>query len=364
MEYVLILVWIGFMALVAKSAQFKRAVLVEGVEKQRYLWLFAFVVFVPIIWMAGHRPTWFSDTYNYTRTFLDGPSSFSDLWSFTNSFSKDKAYFFFSGLMRILLGSNRDLYFTILATIQGISVLSVFRKYSSMYILSIFFFVASADYIWMFNGIRQFTAVTIIFAATALILKKKIIPFVFVVLFASLFHQTALIMIPIFLITLGEAWNKRTITFIILILIAIIFIGEFTSFLDESLAETQYASAGSFINSSESKGTNPFRVAFFSIPAGLSFLKRKEIKAANNNLINICVNMSFVSAGIYFISMFTSGMLIARLPIYISLYSYILLPWIIERAIAKEKQKIVIAILIVTFLVFYYFQMHISWNLF
>lgn len=47
--------------------------------------------------------------------------------------------------------------------------------------------------------------------------------------------------------------------------------------------------------------------------------------------------MSIVSAGIYLVSMFTSGIYIGRLPIYCSLYSYVLLPWEIKHLFNEKK---------------------------
>ena len=362
MEYILILLWIGLMAVIAKYANIKRTVLVEGAEEQRYSWLFALVVFLPIIWIAGHRPETFSDTYNYAKNFLNGPKSFDDLWTYTLNTPKDRAYYFVSGAMRIILGPNPEAYFTIIAAIQGIFVLNIFRKYSEEYILSVFFFVASAEFMWMFNGIRQFMAAVIIFLATPLLLKKKYIPLIMVIIFASLFHQSALIMIPIIFIVQGTAWNKRTIVFIIVLLLIIVFIGNFTSFLNDSLEGTQYADAAKIINSDESRGTNPLRVLFFSIPTIMAFFTKKTILAENNKMINICVNMSIISTGLYVVSMFTSGMLVARLPIYASLYNHILLPWILLRAI--KNKKITTIIIASIFLLFYYFQLHVTWNLF
>ena len=99
---------------------------------------------------------------------------------------------------------------------HGLSLLFVYRKYSPEYLVSIFLFIASADYIsWMFNGIRQFTAVTLIFAATTLILKKKYLPVLLIVLLASTVHQSALLMIPFILIAYGKAWNKKTLLFVL-----------------------------------------------------------------------------------------------------------------------------------------------------
>ena len=48
-----------------------------------------------------------------------------------------------------------------LASIQAIILVTIYRKYSTNYLLSIFLFIASTDYLsWMFNGVRQFAAVT------------------------------------------------------------------------------------------------------------------------------------------------------------------------------------------------------------
>ena len=81
-----------------------------------------------------------------------------------------------------------------------------FRKYTPYYIMVVFLFVASTDYLsWMFNGIRQFMAVTIVFSATIFMLKKKYLPLLGVILLASSFHKTALLMIPCVLIAQGNA---------------------------------------------------------------------------------------------------------------------------------------------------------------
>ena len=72
-------------------------------------------------------------------------------------------------------------------------------------------------------------------------------------------------------------------------------------------------------------GTNIIRVLVYSIPAILSFIGRKWLNAENNQCINLCTNMSIISAAIYMVSAGTSGVFLGRLPIFTSLYSYILL---------------------------------------
>ena len=364
-EYILILIWLGVCASVADFLKLKKPELVCGVQEERYSWLFAFIVFMPIIIMAGTRGN-FADTWSYRLTYVKSiPESFHELINYVfNDVTKDRGFSLLSGLIKLIIGNHANLYFWILAMIQGCILVKIFREYSTNYILSVFLFVASTDYIsWMFNGLRQFTAVVIIFAATSLILKRKYLPLIAVILLASTMHGSALIMIPIVFIVQGEAWNKKTLLFILVVLVAIFFVGNFTSLMDDALADTQYKNVVSDFTEFKDDGTNPIRVLIYSIPAIISFFGRKKIVESNNTSINICTNMSIISAGLYLVSMFTSGIYIGRLPIYCSLYSYILLPWEIEN-IFKDHIKVFVYLgVIAGYLVFYYYQIHTAWGL-
>lgn len=362
-EYILILIWLGFVVLLASQGFFQRKEMVCGEVVQRFSWVFAIVVFAPIIWMAGNRG-WIFDTGTYIRGFWEMPSSFSKIPAYVESMSKDKGFYAFSAVLKVIFGDDETLYFTIIAAIQGIAVLSMFRKYSMNYVLSIFLFVASTDYIsWMFNGIRQFTAVAIICAATPLMLKKKYVPLLCVILLASTFHQSALIMIPFIFIAQGKVGNKKTILFIILAMIAVLGVGQFTNILDDTLSNTQYANVVSDYTSANDDGTNPLRVLVYIVPAILAIVGRRRIQMENNPVINFCANMSLISAGLYLVSMVTSGIFIGRLPIYVSLYGYILIPWEIENLFTEETKKIIYLALVVFYLVFYYYQVHLAWGL-
>ena len=206
-------------------------------------------------------------------------------------------------------------------------------------------------------------AVTIIFAATSLMLRKKYVPLFLVILFASLFHQSALLMIPIVLIAQGRAWNTRTLLFIAAAVVAVLFVDRFTVFLDTALEETQYANVVSDYTSWNDDGTNPIRVLVYSVPAILAFIGRKRIMYEDNRLINLCANFSLITAGLYLVSMVTSGIFLGRIPIYTSLYSYILLPWEIESLFTRESRVLMYVAMIAGYLGFYYYQMHITWGL-
>lgn len=364
MQFVLILIWFVLISFVANRICVKQEVSVNGVKEQRYSWIFAFLAFLPVILMAGLRGD-FVDTSVYRNEFVHKmPSAFSELSSYMDSVPKDKGFFFLSSLIKIIFGNNDILYFLLIASFQGIIVLSIFRRYSTNYVLSIFLFVISTDYVsWMFNGIRQFMAVTIIFAFTTLLISKKYIPLILVILLASTMHQSALLMLPIVFIVQGEAWNKKTLLFISLIILSIFFLGTFTTMLDNFLTDTQYRSVMSDIREFNDDGTHPIRVIVYSIPTVISFYGRNKIKDSNKPIINLCTNMSIVSTGLYIISMFVSGTFLGRLPIYTSLFNYILLPWEIDNIISEKWKTATYFLLIVGYCAFYYYQMHMVWGL-
>ena len=362
-EFILIIVWLGIMALAARKKEYKRIEEVCGKCEERYRLGFALLVFAPIIWMAGTRG-FVGDTWMYYKNFEEMPSKLSELLPYILKNAKDTGFYGASALIKIFIGNSFIAYLMIIALIQGIAIILVYRKYSISFIFSVFLFVISTDYVaWMHNGMRQFTAVTIIFAATTLLLKEKYAPIIAVILVASTIHQSALLMIPLVFIAHGEAWNKKTLMFIALALLAILFVGEFTDLLDVVLEETQYENVVSDYKRFEDDGTNPLRVIVYSIPAVLAFLGRKIIRKVDNPLINFCTNMSIISAGLYLISMVTSGIYMGRLPIYASLYGYILLPWEIENIFNRESRRIIYAGVLVCYFIFYYYQMHFTWGL-
>lgn len=363
-KYILVLLWLTIVALMASQGRLKREEMVCGRMEHRYPYWFAFVVFIPIILMAGFRGTTFADSSTYAGTFKSLPNSLAGIIAYASAVDKDKGFYFFAGIIKLIFGESVNVYFLLVAAIQGIILLTIYRKYSSRYLMSVFLFLASTDYIsWMFNGMRQFLAVTLIFAATGLMLRRKWLSTIVVILIASLFHQSALVMVPIVLIAQGAAWNKKTIVFIISALVVIVFVGEFTNLLDGVLSNTQYADVVTNYTKSEDDGTNPIRVVVYAIPAILAFIGRTRIRKSDNVLIHFCTNMSLIVAGMYVVSMFTSGIYMGRLPIYASLYGYIFLPWEIDHLFTPSSRKLIYCVMVVLYLTFYYYQMHFVWNL-
>ena len=333
-----------------------------GQIEKRYTLIPALVVAIPLIYLAGTRGDSLGDTHAYRSSFFDLPSSISQIPGYISGDMKDKGFAVFSIIIKTIFGNKDVIYFTIIAAICILCVTLTYKKYSCNFIMSIFLFIASGDYIqWTFNGIRQFIPVSILFASMGLILKKKYIPAIILILVLSTIHASALVMIPVIFIGQGQAWNKKTVALLVAAVFAITFVDQFTGLLTTVMENTQYSSEiDQFINA---EGMNILRVIVYSIPALISLLFLKHIRKADNKLINLCVGMSIATMCIYLAASVTNGIFVGRIASYVSLYNYILLPWEIEHIFTKRSAILLYMIMIGFYMAFYYYQMHVAWGL-
>ena len=353
-----IVVWIGFLFVLSQMIDVYHVEVVAGIRRYRMNWSFVLFAIVPFILMVTFRSIWIGDTAVYIKGYLnDMPSSFSQFGAYYASLSKDKLFYVVGALFHILFGDSYRFWLGAMAIVQIGTLFAVYRKYSSNVLFSFFLFIASTDYIsWCYNGIRQFTAVTFCFLAAYFIIEKKYVWAVLIVLFGSLFHQSALIVLPCIFIVQGDAFNSKTLLVIGATLVALLFVSQFTTFLDSALEDTQYQNVVTDYTTGvigEDDGTHPLRVLVYAMPTILAFIGRRRIQWKNDRLMNVCVNMSIISTGIYLISMVTSGIFIGRLPIYFSLYNYILLPWQIDFLFTKKSSYVIKFCTIGFYLIFY-----------
>lgn len=362
-NYWWLLIWIFVGGSIMTMGVSKKQEIILGESVYRWKYAPAMLLILPYIVWAGYRGN-FIDTNAYRKMFLDAPSSFNSIYSYIINRKGDYGFSVFVVILKSIIGNQDILFFLIISLIQAICIMYIFRKYSSNYWISLFLFITSAGYLsWMFNGIRQFLAVCICFMCTGLILRKRYIPLTVLILIASSIHGTAILMIPFIFISYGESWNKKTIILILLSLMAVVFVDSFTNIIELATNGTQYEGTVKNEIWLNDNGTNPLRVLVASVPTILAFIWRNRIREINNDLINLCVNMSIISTSIYIISMFTSGVLIGRLPIYTLLYSYILLPWELDNLFSKEIRRIIMFAMILLYIIYFYYQMHFIWGL-
>lgn len=339
----------------------KQPIRVLGRTEYRWHWIPAIILAVPYVVWAANR-VWIGDTEVYRSNFLSVPMSLSEFSDFFSQQTKDKGFTVLSFALKQLIGNQDVLFFLIIAAFQMFCVVYFFRKYSANFLLCFFMFVASTDYLsWVFNGMRQFIAVGLTLLCFGLILKKKYVVAIVLICLAGTIHGSALLMIPVIFVVQGQAWNKRTMLMIVAVAVVVMFIGQFTPVLDSLLAETQYGDMMSGEIWAADDGTNILRVLFYSVPALMALVGRRQIKDSGDPVINLCANYAIVTALFYVLSAVTSGIYIGRIPIYTTFPGYVVAAWILERIFTKDSVWIAKAMFIGVYLVFFYYQMHYTW---
>lgn len=362
-NYWWLLIWLFTGGIVLAFGFPKKRKLVFGKVEEQWSVIPAVLMVMPYIVWAGNRG-YFGDTNVYRKGFLEAPAMFGQISEYMSTITKDKGFYFMTAVMHCLFGDNSVAYFTIIAVFQLLIIAFVCRKFSCNYWFSIFVFIASTDYLsWVQNGMRQFIAVTIIFAATDFIVKKQYVKAIVVVLIASLFHQSALLMLPIIFVVQGKPWNKKTLLAIALSLLALVFASRFTTILDSVLSDTQYTNVVSDWTLGNDDGTNPLRILVYAMPMIFSIIGKNQIRKMKDPFLNIGVNASIITTCIGLLSIGTSGIFIGRLPIYVSTISnWLLLPWELEHIFEEATGKLIMGITICSYIIFFYYQMHIAWG--
>lgn len=362
--YWFMMAWVIFFGILAQASARRVCVgeyLGEEVYEARAHLFMAVVTFAVIVFFAGMRSR-VGDTIAYIQMFNDYPLFFNSRDVVFAEGAREPGFRLFSILIKTFISDNYTVWFSIISLISGICVMYPIYKYSCNFGVSAFLFMASCQFTWMFNGMRQFLVAAIMFSCTGLILKNRALLYVLIVCILSTIHKSALILIPMYFIAQGEPWNKRTLLFIGCIILAMIFTSKFTNLLTDVVEQTDYASSvNEFKNTDD--GTSPIRILVESIPIIMAFIYRNKIKEKLTPIIKLSINMSLIASGLYIISNIArSGILLGRLPIYFSLYNLILLPWLLNNIFEKKEKNFVYYIMILCYFAFFYYQMQVAWG--
>lgn len=323
---IVLLIWIGIAALLSKSVT-KKKVTVLGQEEERYSWIFAAIVYFPIFWFVTTVIAR-SDMYAYWSGFNSFNMSVDDVIHHWSEIDKGPGYSFLVAFSKSIGIDDFQQFRVVLSLLQSVPLVLIYHKYSDEYVFSIFLFIANGIYDgWMMNGMRQFLAACIIFAAFPFMLKKKrVIISLLVVLLAMTVHKSAILMIPVILLGQFKPWGKLSIILMIgFAIVLYIYVNNSDWMSEEALQQA--------------KGSNPLRILVSAIPAVIAFIGRKQIAAANNHVTNICINMSIVTTIIYAVASLTSGIMAGRLPGYTLIYNFILFPYLLNKVFNETISK-------------------------
>lgn len=317
-----------------------------------------YLTFFLMIFFVGMR-TNVLDTNAYIDFFNGLPNTIVE-FNINGEYNFEKGFVLISILIKQFISANPNVWLMIISILCGLCIIIPLRKYSLNFGFSAFLFISTTSFTWMVNGMRQFICVSILFYFTDLIIEKKKWQYILLVLLLSLIHTTCLIAIPVYFLVQGNAWNKKNMLLVIALILILVFTSQFTSILTIALQGTTYSGVTeSFVNDD---GVNIVRVLVNSMPLIISFIFRKRLRLIDSKILDLSINMCFVSTVIYLIGTVTSGILIGRLPIYFSIYSLILLPSLLEYLFKNKERTVVYFFIGLLYIAYFYYQMNIAWG--
>ena len=317
-------------------------------KKNRYALFVFFLLWFALI--AFRHKNIGNDTLNYFNAFLRY-SSMS--WNNLLSITKEVGFAYFNKIIS-LISKEPQVFLAITAFMTIAMIYPTYRRLHSDASLTIVLFCMMSTFVMAFSGIRQMLAIGIGFIAYEFTHRKKLVPFILIVILAMTIHMSAFMlafMYPVYHAKITKKWLYVVIPVIALVFafnrqifssVAVV-LETFTEY-DASITETgAYAMLILFA---------VFSVFSFVIPDE-SKLDKETIGLRNLLLLALILQM--------FAPLHTIAM---RMNYYYIIFIPLLLPKIIEARSNRMAQVAVFArhIMVVFFLVYFFYNAYTGEN--
>ncbi|TYS60072.1 EpsG family protein [Sutcliffiella horikoshii] len=282
------------------------------------------------------------DTYYYMHSYENFPITWRNI-----DFTGDFGFNLFQMLLQQITADPQIMIFLTALLTNALIVITIYN-YSRFIEVSLYVYITLGYFLVSMNGVRQYLAAAILFIGTKFIIEGRFKEYLMVVLLAATFHQTALIMIPIYFIVRFPAWSKATYILLSGAVLLVLGFNEFMNILFSAIENTKYGDYKDF----NEGGANILRVAVSAAPVLLAFLGREKLKEMASNS-DVIVNMSILS--LLFMIISTQNWIFARFSIYFGLYQLILIAWIIK-LFKRKDQKLVYYVILLSYFIYFYFE--------
>lgn len=301
--------------------------------------------FILLFYISTFRGDFTTDYTNYSILF-DIYNSYDFFDIFTAGFYQEIGYVFMNRVIG-LFTTNQIYLFAVTTIIILFGFYHHIVKYSTNVWLSVLMFVTVGSYYTSFNITRQILAAAIIFIGSRFLYERKFFKFLFVVILASLFHKTALIMIPFYFI-LNFRIKLRNI---LLVLAGFAFVAYFfqdilnilqSIGLYDNYTENSYGMTGaSFANA-----LLPIALAIFAL------FHSKKLDSKNNNMHRIWFNATLFYAAVNTLSL--QIQMVERISYFFAPYALLLIPFIFSKMKNKYLRVIYMMVLVALLILYNY----------
>lgn len=251
-------------------------------------------------------------------------------------------------------GADYSLLIMISTIVTIVPFMFVFYNYSVDYSMAIYLFFTMGIYVSTMNGIRQYMATGIILIGTKYLFAPKRSDFwklLILILVASLLHDSALIMIPIYFLCRRKAWSAPTFISLSIGVVGLILISMFLPSFLTILEDTNYSGyADGWFTDGNETGTGLMRVVFNCLPTILAAVFSKQVRRFGP-IADILINISLVHSAIYILALY--NWIFARFAFYTSTFVVLLMAMVFLAILRSGKYRFLAIILFVVYLVFF-----------
>lgn len=290
------------------------------------------------------------DTIYYVHTYhlLEENGATMPVWG-------QKAYLF--EMLQYLLvksGAESSALIMIGTIVTIVPFMMVFYNYSADYSLAIYLFFTMGIYTSTMNGIRQYIATGILLMGTKYLFTPKKTDFwkLFVLaIIASLFHDSALIIIPIYFLCRRKAWSAPTFISLSVGVVGLMLVSMFLPSFLSLLEDTNYSGyADGWFTDGNETGTSLMRVIFNCMPTILAAIFSKQVRRFGP-IADILINISLVHSAIYILALY--NWIFARFTFYTYAYVVLLMAMVFVAVLRSGKYRFFAIILFVAYAIFF-----------
>lgn len=284
--------------------------------------VFLFISLIVLAGISAIRYEVGDDYYNYMHIFIE----VSDLSQSQHRY--EPGFILLIKIVQLFTNHFQWFYAVVAFLTTALVMLLIFRE-SQLPFLSVVLYMTMLFYYWSLSLIRQLLAAVICSLGVRYIKKRRFLPYLMLVLIATSIHNSALIMLPFYLLAQIPFNYKTFLAVFAISLVGFIFAPSILEIV------TQYVYQGYSPDSPFGQGSSliygvfPF-IAFLVV---WSFKGRLLRKSRDNN---VAINFMMYAA---IISLFIARVyIVERLSIYFFLYAIVLIPNMLCTLLPSEKE--------------------------
>lgn len=284
-------------------------------DYKKYNYICLFIVISSLILISGFRYGSGTDYGTYSYMYSNTP----------NIIISETSEFGYEILNKILfnISPNPQIFFFTTSMIINILIVWGICKYSRKFELSMYLYITTYIYYSTFNGIRQWIASAIIFIAFKHLLNRDFKKYIIYVLIAFLFHNSALVMIPMYFIANRRFLSKKTLGIIILFISMYVFYNGFLGMLFDLLQNTKYAHYEQGMQDWQ-ESASLIRVVVYAIPLIIISIFYEKVEKYEDENIDIIMNLCLMS--VLFMLLANKHVFFARMNLFFDIYYVLLIP--------------------------------------